>query len=405
MRTLGPVLVLLACLIPGEARLEARPAGGKLARQRPASRTQAAGRLGEDGRPARAGGGTSRGARLRDRLGATRATGGRNRLGATRTTGGRSRLGATRTKSGRTGLGATRGTGRRTGLGATRGKGARSGRRAASRGAQVRTERLAGRGARSARMRAERQAVRAGAGRATAGSRLARWPARALRLGSGLRVFERVARIILPRLGGISIGGLTLAGARGIGRVSRTGTGVLLAATTGIAGAALTVASAIDLVRARNHAERADAAHGMAWGLQSLGSVGQALFTSSSWMGGATRALGVGGGAIQTGVGLFRIGRGLRTGDRKTAIVGALDTGAGLTWAASSVTGNPIALGAFLGLTAVRMVYTNSDAIKAAGKRIAGGARRVLERARGATTRLAQTFAPRWPAGSGSGTQ
>ncbi|HLU65246.1 MAG TPA: hypothetical protein VKZ63_03185, partial [Kofleriaceae bacterium] len=201
---------------------------------------------------------------------------------------------------------------------------------------------------------------------------LTRWSGRALRLNVAMRVAERAIRTIFA--GGLSR--LTAGGAAGLGFAARTRTGLALAAVSGVAGVALAVASVVDVARARDGAERADAAHGIAWGTQSASGVASYLFGSASWVASAARWVGVGGGAVQSGVGVYRLARGLRMRDRASAVVGSLDIGAGAAWIAASLTASPVALGGFLALTAARVVYSNAGALRRAGGRLLAVARR-----------------------------
>ena len=139
-----------------------------------------------------------------------------------------------------------------------------------------------------------------------------------------------------------------------------------------MAGGVLAIASAAELARARNNIERADAAHGIAWGLQSIGGIGGMWWNAPGWAAPAAVGIGLGGGAIQTAVGLYRLKSGLASRDRRSIVLGLLDTGAGASWIASTVTGNPITLAAFFGLTGVRLVYTNADRIAALARRAGG---------------------------------
>lgn len=191
---------------------------------------------------------------------------------------------------------------------------------------------------------------------------------------------RRMRRAILRRpgrrVGDLSTSGLTVAGSSGIGAVQPA-----LAAVSGVAGVTLAASSALELRRARNHIERADAAHGIAWGLQSVGGVGSMWWHAPGWFEPMAFGLGLGGGGIQTAVGLYRLKTGLATRDRRTIILGVLDTGAGASWIASTVTGNPITLAAFFGLTGARLLYSNAPRLKSLAKRAARGVSRLFDRA------------------------
>jgi hypothetical protein len=178
------------------------------------------------------------------------------------------------------------------------------------------------------------------------------------------------------RVGDLSASGLTVAGSRSITAVQPA-----FAAVSGVAGVTLAAASALELARARSHIERADAAHGIAWGLQSVGGVGSMWWHAPGWFEPLAFGLGLGGGAIQTAVGLYRLETGIATRDRRTIILGLLDTGAGASWVASTVTGNPFTLAAFFGLTGARLLYTNAPRLKRLAKRAAHGVSRLFDRA------------------------
>jgi hypothetical protein len=196
---------------------------------------------------------------------------------------------------------------------------------------------------------------------------------------------RRLVEILRPgqRVGDLSASGLTVAGSRSIDAVQPA-----LAAVSGVAGVTLAAASALELARARSHIERADAAHGIAWGLQSIGGIGSMWWHAPGWFEPVAFGLGLGGGAIQTAVGLYRLRTGLATRDRKTIILGLLDTGAGASWVASTVTGNPFTLAAFFGLTGARLLYTNAPRLVALAKRVARGVSRGLDRASTAIERF-----------------
>ncbi|HUS67771.1 MAG TPA: hypothetical protein VMZ28_24720 [Kofleriaceae bacterium] len=178
-----------------------------------------------------------------------------------------------------------------------------------------------------------------------------------------------------PHVAEASVSGLTVAG---VGTVVKSSaqTAPRLSALGGVAGAALIVASVAGLASAETGLDRADAAHGLAWGMQSMGEVVRGSST-------VTAALGVGGGAIQTAVGLHRVRSGIVQKDRRQVILGSLDVVAGAAWIASATTGNPITAGVFLVATAARVGYANAAELKALPGQIAGLARRVAARVRG----------------------
>lgn len=174
------------------------------------------------------------------------------------------------------------------------------------------------------------------------------------------RTWRRVFRIAPQKHAtDLSVSGLTILGTRGLTR-TRLPMAEGLTAATGVAGAALIWASVSEFKKSTSALGRAEAIHGMAWGGQAIASAAGALGRAGAALSGVGNALGVGGGAIQAGVGITRLVKGWKSGNRAEVALGLIDVGAGAAWAASSVTANPVALGAFLGLTAVRLVFTNS---------------------------------------------
>ena len=206
--------------------------------------------------------------------------------------------------------------------------------------------------------------------------RFTRWTGRVLGLRGAVRFVERVFAFLRPgkRVGDLGASGLTWAGTRSIGAVQPA-----LAAVSGVAGVTLAAASAFELARARSHVERADAAHGIAWGLQSIGGLGSMWWHAPGWVEPLAFGLGIGGGVIQSAVGLYRLRTGIATRDRRSIVLGLLDTGAGASWLASTVTGNPVALTAFFGLTGARLLYTNGPRMKAFASRAARRVARAFE--------------------------
>lgn len=179
------------------------------------------------------------------------------------------------------------------------------------------------------------------------------------------------------RMSDLSIAALTLSGAPGVRGPSNINLPLHLDVFTGLSGIALSVASLVDYRRALDGPGKADAAHGLAWGLQSLTALGgnavsnTLLKTTSVW-------LGVGGGVIQAGLGLYRLKDGMARRDRRVTILGALDLVSGVSWIASTVSFNPVALGVFLASTGVRVVYANAGLLKELATRKYHGARDLL---------------------------
>jgi hypothetical protein len=201
--------------------------------------------------------------------------------------------------------------------------------------------------------------------------RWSKWPSRVVSATGLARGFQRFARVVGPVLGDASI---ISSGSRVL-----TYAQPAIIAVGGVGGVALAAASGFEFSRARSRIERADAAHGVAWGLQSLGSIGASLWAVPRGVETAALGLGVIGGGIQTAVGLYRLRNGLKAGDRRSLILGALDTGAGLSWVASTVTGNPAAFAAFVGFNAVRLTYTNWPNLVRLAGRAGSAARRLLD--------------------------
>ena len=165
------------------------------------------------------------------------------------------------------------------------------------------------------------------------------------------------------RVSDLSISALTLSGAPGVSGPANLNLPLHLDIFTGVGALALSAASIVDYRRALDNPGKADAAHGLAWGLQSLAALAgnavsnEILRTTSVW-------LGIGGGAIQTALGLYRLKDGIARRDRRVTILGALDLVSGVSWIASTASYNPIALAVFLGSTGVRVVYANAGLIK-----------------------------------------
>lgn len=186
---------------------------------------------------------------------------------------------------------------------------------------------------------------------------------------------QAIRRAVSPnrRMSDLSIAGLTAAGAPGVDGAARINLPLSLDVFTGVGGLALSIASIVDYRRAIDGPGRADAAHGLAWGLQSIGAI-TAYVASTPWLATASAIVGVAGGVLQTGVGLFRLKDGIARRERRVTILGGLDVVAGVSWVASTVSYNPVALGVFLAATGARVVYANSALLH----RLAGNARRKL---------------------------
>lgn len=144
----------------------------------------------------------------------------------------------------------------------------------------------------------------------------------------------------------------------------------------GFGSVGLGIYSLRDFVKAETAERRVDAAHGIAWSLQGMAGLGQALRGKGSWIAPTARTLGVAGGVMQMGIGGYRVASALRQapgkGSRRSrAILGTIDLCAGACWAASSCgIAAPYTLGGFIVLTAGRMAYTHRDALSRAAGRL-----------------------------------
>lgn len=143
------------------------------------------------------------------------------------------------------------------------------------------------------------------------------------------------------------------------------------------------VSSAVQLIRAKKTTKKVDAAHGVAWGLQSL--VGMAYATKDKFSA-ATRMtlkktgqlLGVAGGILQSGVGAYRLTKGIKEHDKEKIVLGGLDAGAGVAWTASALWGGPISMGACVGLNLVSLGYSYRDDIRKTKDRLKRAAYRLF---------------------------
>jgi hypothetical protein len=172
-----------------------------------------------------------------------------------------------------------------------------------------------------------------------------------------------------------------------IGSVSRAAAfgrmaGPLGGSLTGIGSVGLGLVSVRELVRARERGRRLDAAHGIAWSLQGITGLSYALQAQAAWLKPFTRWSGIVGGTLQAGVGMYRLGSGLRNRSRERVVLGSLDVGAGACWAASSCAlATPWTLGGFVALTAARMAYKNREDLKGAARHLGRGTRAACARA------------------------
>ena len=188
------------------------------------------------------------------------------------------------------------------------------------------------------------------------------------------------------RLVDASVGSLLAAGLHELAPTAAR-FGPLAIALTAVGSLGLGLASVNDLGQAQHPELRIDAAHGAAWALQGLASLvahgsrssGAVLFASTA---------GSLGGAIQAGIGLHRLfakpklrprtKAGQRRALRQRRALGLLDVTAGVCWAAAAWSiAAPYSLAGFVGLSAVRLAYTNQRPLarlaRGLGKRIVRG--------------------------------
>jgi hypothetical protein len=153
---------------------------------------------------------------------------------------------------------------------------------------------------------------------------------------------------------------------------------------TGVGAIGLGVYSVHGLINAKSSEKRLDAAHGIAWSLQGMTGLVRLGAKRISWLGTgsmqrAGTVLGVGGGLLQAGLGGYRLLTGIKRRERRRIVLGGLDVGAGLCWAASACAiGGPWALGGFIGLTAVRMGYYYKDKLATSGGKLLNATRRLF---------------------------
>lgn len=147
--------------------------------------------------------------------------------------------------------------------------------------------------------------------------------------------------------------------------------GPLAGPLTGVGSIGLGVYSIHGLINAKSPEARLDAAHGVAWSLQ--GAAGLVRLTGLTGLKTAGKVLGVGGGLLQASLGAYRLVAGLRGHDKRRTIIGGLDLGAGLCWAATACSiGGPLALGGFIGLTSARLAYSYRKPLDRLVRRLLG---------------------------------
>ncbi len=167
-----------------------------------------------------------------------------------------------------------------------------------------------------------------------------------------------------------STGSLLVSSTGGLMQLTRVA-GPLAGPITGIGSFGLGYMSIRDLRRAKTTEKRIEAAHGLAWSMQGLTSLGYALQSKAAWLQPTSKVLGIAGGTLQAGIGLHRLASGIKNRSRERIVLGALDIGGGACWAASACAlATPWTLGGFVALTTVRMGYEHRDKIKAAAHKL-----------------------------------
>jgi hypothetical protein len=146
-----------------------------------------------------------------------------------------------------------------------------------------------------------------------------------------------------------------------------------LEAVGAVGGLGLIGVSTVNLWRARTSEQALDAAADLAWGVQ-----GFSYVTGAARIAPLTTGMGFVGAAARMSVGVVRIRRGVRTGDKHAVKLGALDLGAGILWGALDVAGwsHPVVLGGYVVTMVGREAYANKDAIR---QILATDFRRLLE--------------------------
>lgn len=163
---------------------------------------------------------------------------------------------------------------------------------------------------------------------------------------------------------------LVSSAAGGVMRITQAA-GPLGGPLTGIGSVGLGYVSIKRFRKAETVEKRVEAAHGMAWSLQGMTGLGYALQSKAAWLKPASQAVGVAGGALQAGIGAFRIYDGVKHKDRQRIVLGALDIGGGACWIASACAiATPWTLGGFIALTATRIGYERRDQIKEAARKL-----------------------------------
>lgn len=161
-----------------------------------------------------------------------------------------------------------------------------------------------------------------------------------------------------------------------------------------IGGVGLAVGAARDLRRAEGTGARLDAAGDLLWGIE--GSLEFAPAFKNS-LGKLAPLVGALGGLCQSAVGIRRIVRGIRLGDRPMVKLGLLDFASGQLWLAWDVLkwDNPLVIGGFVGLMIGREAYANRQALAGFAKKKVRTLRRQVRRTAVRVRRLRRRAAER----------
>ena len=137
-------------------------------------------------------------------------------------------------------------------------------------------------------------------------------------------------------------------------------------ACIGAAGAlGLTAISVVGMVKSDEPAKFTDHAASAGWGVQASLQVGAKAFNMGKGVSRFVAGLGVGGGILETGLGVVRLKNGIKTKDKNLAIKGLLDMGTGITWAISSAfIPPPLGSALFMGAALTKVAYMNRNKLK-----------------------------------------
>jgi len=189
----------------------------------------------------------------------------------------------------------------------------------------------------------------------------------------GLKVISKQAkkiRLARTQLQTLSQSGLLVGASGSIFNLYRAA-GPLGGPFIGIGSLGLGYVSIQNFRHAETTKKKAEALHGVAWSMQGMSGLGFALTKKASWLGPASKAMGIAGGALQMGVGAWRLTQGIKGKVKERIILGSLDIGGGACWAASACAiATPWTLGGFVALTTARMAFEHRDFLYVAGGRI-----------------------------------